>query len=100
MGGVRLRARNMAGQGAVVGGRSGDDYYEDEGEDSLFKEAVEVFGKLKVQGAWTATLRRGARQGPAGGLLGFAAEIRGAAQSLSRVLVVPCYPEAGSCCEA
>nr|XP_020035303.1 HAUS augmin-like complex subunit 7 [Castor canadensis] len=37
----------MAGQGAVVGGRSGDDYYEDEGEDSLFKEAVEVFGKLK-----------------------------------------------------
>ncbi|XP_046309266.1 HAUS augmin-like complex subunit 7 isoform X3 [Marmota monax] len=37
----------MAGQDAGVGGGSGDEYYEDKGEDSVSKETMEVFRKLK-----------------------------------------------------
>ncbi|XP_040142797.1 HAUS augmin-like complex subunit 7 isoform X3 [Ictidomys tridecemlineatus] len=37
----------MAGQDAGVGGGSGDEYYEDKGEDSVSREAMEVFRKLK-----------------------------------------------------
>ncbi|XP_021564031.1 HAUS augmin-like complex subunit 7 [Carlito syrichta] len=42
-GGARLPTRNMADQGSGVGGG----VCEDEGDDSVLKAAVEVFGKLK-----------------------------------------------------
>lgn len=59
-GGARLRARNMA----LLGAGGGCGGYEEEGDDSVFEAAVEVFAKLKVLRGREAAP---GRPGPGGG---------------------------------